>query len=210
MFTTSTSGIKLVFLDIGGVILEIDWARALRPLGIADPKEQALILDRIRDWNGLHDFERGQIPRERFFQGMQEILGVGTQDGLEEAWNALVAGPLPGAEKIFDRFKDRIPLVALSNTNREHHIYFAREFPVISRFDHVLTSYELGHRKPDPEIYLAAAEAMGVRPEEAIFIDDSLANVQAALGLGFRAFQTVDSPELTIAVLERELRLQTV
>jgi putative hydrolase of the HAD superfamily len=44
--------------------------------------------------------------------------------------------------------------------------------PLRSRVDVTVFSYELGYRKPDPRIYLHALSAVGVSPEEAMFVGD--------------------------------------
>jgi HAD superfamily hydrolase (TIGR01509 family) len=63
----------------------------------------------------------------------------------------------------------------------------------------------MGYRKPDPEIFVRAAEMMGVRPERAVFFDDSLKNVETAKSVGFKAFHTVNSPDKTIEILSEVL-----
>ncbi|KAJ2472273.1 Dihydroorotate dehydrogenase (quinone), mitochondrial, partial [Coemansia sp. RSA 2320] len=49
--------------------------------------------------------------------------------------------------------------------------------------EYVESSVE-GMRKPDPRFYMVACRRLGVRPEEAVFLDDIAANVRAAAGLG--------------------------
>jgi putative hydrolase of the HAD superfamily len=53
--------------------------------------------------------------------------------------------------------------------------------------DRVFLSCEVGAAKPDPAIFRAALAGLGVRPEQAIFIDDRPANCAAAAGLGITA-----------------------
>ncbi|AFY01925.1 putative haloacid dehalogenase-like hydrolase [Bdellovibrio bacteriovorus str. Tiberius] len=79
-----------------------------------------------------------------------------------------------------------------------------KQFPVLKRFDRILTSFELGHRKPDSEIYLAAADEVGLSPSKIVFIDDSQANVDAAEKLGFRSFHSVNSVPATLEILQRQ------
>lgn len=51
-------------------------------------------------------------------------------------------------------------------------------------FDAVVNSSVVGCAKPEPGIFRAALDAAGVAAEEAVLIDDSAANVEAAVGLG--------------------------
>lgn len=54
-------------------------------------------------------------------------------------------------------------------------------------FGAVVNFSELGHAKPDSTIFAAALAAVGCAASEALFVDDSLQNVEAALGLGIKA-----------------------
>jgi epoxide hydrolase-like predicted phosphatase len=68
-------------------------------------------------------------------------------------------------------------------------------------FDAVVISGEAGTRKPEPEIYLLAAETLGVGPNECVFVDDLLQNVEGARLVGMEAF-VHRSAEFTIPKLE--------
>ena len=52
-------------------------------------------------------------------------------------------------------------------------------------FDAVVISSEVGMRKPEPRIFLHAAQLLGLAPQECIFIDDIEANITAAEEIGF-------------------------
>jgi len=52
-------------------------------------------------------------------------------------------------------------------------------------FDAVVISAEVGMRKPEPRIFLHAAEVLGLDPQECVFIDDIQANITAAEQIGF-------------------------
>jgi len=69
-----------------------------------------------------------------------------------------------------------------------------REFDWIHRFDALVWSFQLRMAKPAPAIYLRALEELGVRPAEALFLDDKPINVDAASALGIQAilFSTVE------------------
>jgi putative hydrolase of the HAD superfamily len=58
-----------------------------------------------------------------------------------------------------------------------------REFDWIRRFDLLVWSCEVGLAKPDPAIYRHMLAKLGTRPEETLFIDDKLPNVEAARAL---------------------------
>ena len=64
------------------------------------------------------------------------------------------------------------------------------------QFDALIASHLIGFCKPDPRAYRAALDRMGATAAETVFVDDLAENVQAALALGFRAFQSTTPGEL--------------
>ncbi len=77
-----------------------------------------------------------------------------------------------------------------------------------ARFDVMVFSAEEGVRKPDPEIYRRALARLDVMAEEAIFVDDVLANVEGAQALGIHAIHFTDSAAVR-AEISRLLNLIT-
>lgn len=53
-------------------------------------------------------------------------------------------------------------------------------------FDRTFYSFEVGLRKPDPAYFRTVVDALGVRPDEAVFVDDMRANVLGAREAGLR------------------------
>jgi len=72
---------------------------------------------------------------------------------------------------------------------------------VMSLFDVVVESSVVGVRKPDPRFYLRATEALGVAPEECVYLDDLGINLKPARELGMKTIKVVD-PELALRDLE--------
>jgi putative hydrolase of the HAD superfamily len=71
------------------------------------------------------------------------------------------------------------------------------ERPLMELFDAVVVSYELGHAKPDREIYEATLAAVDVAPHDALFVDDRLENIEAANSLGLRTFHFTGDDRLS-------------
>ena len=72
---------------------------------------------------------------------------------------------------------------------------------VVELFDVVIESSKVGVRKPDPRFYELALDAVGVPPEEAVFLDDLGINLKPARELGMTTIKVVD-PAIAIAELE--------
>jgi putative hydrolase of the HAD superfamily len=56
-------------------------------------------------------------------------------------------------------------------------------------FDAIVISAQVGLMKPDPAIYRLTLDRLGVTPQQAVFIDDMLENVVAAMALGLRTIR---------------------
>jgi putative hydrolase of the HAD superfamily len=63
---------------------------------------------------------------------------------------------------------------------------------VMPLFDHIIESSKAGVRKPDPKIYLMMCEALNVKPEACVYLDDLGINCKPAAALGMRAIKVVD------------------
>lgn len=92
-----------------------------------------------------------------------------------------------------------VPTVLVSNSWGKSETYPWHELPA---FTAAVVSSEVGLRKPDPDIYLLAAERVGVDPARCVFVDDLEVNLAAARELGMTAVLHT-APETTIAELTR-------
>lgn len=62
-------------------------------------------------------------------------------------------------------------------------------------FDAIIDGNKVANAKPDPEVFLKGAEALGLKPEECIVFEDAEAGVQAALAGGMKAVG-IGSPDV--------------
>jgi putative hydrolase of the HAD superfamily len=73
---------------------------------------------------------------------------------------------------------------------------------VLALFDVIIESSKVGVRKPDPEFYELACEALAIEPAEAVFLDDLGINLKPARAMGMTTIK-VEDPDDAIAELER-------
>ena len=71
-----------------------------------------------------------------------------------------------------------------------------RDWEILHLFDVVFCSGDEGIMKPDPAAYRVTVERLGVRPREAVFVDDAAENVEAASREGLVAMLFTDGPTL--------------
>jgi len=72
---------------------------------------------------------------------------------------------------------------------------------VMALFHHIVESKRAGIRKPDPRIYQMSCDALEVRPEQAVYLDDLGVNLKPARDLGMRTIK-VGEPGRALAELE--------
>lgn len=90
----------------------------------------------------------------------------------------------------------------LTNNVAEWRPVWRSTFPVDDLFHAVVDSSEVGIRKPDPAIYLLTCERLGVDPKCSVFLDDNLANVEAARSLGMHTILVGPDPRHALAELD--------
>ena len=85
--------------------------------------------------------------------------------------------------------KPKYKLGLLSNAWENARPLLRARFDFIDTFDDSIFSYEVRARKPDAAMYQAILDMMDAQPEEAVFIDDVLENVEGAQAVGMQALQ---------------------
>ena len=95
--------------------------------------------------------------------------------------------PITGSHELLNHLK--LPVAVASNAPREK-IELALEVTGLSSFfgDQVFSAYEIGSWKPEPELFLRAAESLGIHPEKCVAVEDSLHGIQAGIAAGMRVF----------------------
>ena len=93
----------------------------------------------------------------------------------------MLGGPLDETVKILAELKkNQVPLFILSNWSAETYPKAEALYDFLQWFDGKIISGEIGKIKPDPEIYKLLIETYNLSPNNTFFIDDKLANVEAA------------------------------
>ncbi|NKY41047.1 HAD-IA family hydrolase [Cellulomonas septica] len=117
-----------------------------------------------------------------------------------------LAGPVPGtADVVRDLSAAGVRLLGLTNWSAETFHHAAPAAPAIGLLEGVLVSGEVGLAKPDPAIFRLLAQRFGVDPAEAVFVDDSAANVTAAREVGFDGIVFTDATALRRDLVARGL-----
>ncbi len=183
--------IDVVLFDLGGVLIELAGVEKMLAWSRDVPTTDEL----WRRWlhsDAVRGFETGRIGRAEFARGVIAEFGVPVPP--EEFLAAFTWWPravLPGAEALVAAVRARRRVASVSNTNEIHWDRFANAWLLHEQFDHNFPSHLVGKLKPDAEYFAHVVEALDVRPERVLFIDDNAINVEGAARVGLHARRAV-------------------
>ena len=203
---SSKVGLRAVVFDYGMVLTGPPdpkaYAELLRITGLSSARLDSFY------WADRHAYDEGTLTGFAFWQKIAGDAGLDLQQSdLEELnlWDARMWTTQNDAMLAWQlKLKQRGILTAiLSNLGDTVHANIEREFAWLSRFNVLVWSYELRIAKPDAAIYRHVLKELGVRPEEALFVDDKQVNIDAARALGMKG-----SVFTTVAQLRADLIAQ--
>jgi putative hydrolase of the HAD superfamily len=157
-------------------------------------------------WTDRHGYDEGKFTGLEFWQKFIRDSGLSLDPGAASElnhWDARMWTTQNAAMLAWQiALKQRGFLTAiLSNMGDNVLENMQREFDWLPRFDVLVWSYQLRLAKPDPAIYHHVLQQLGTRPEETLFLDDKLVNIEAARALGFKAIQFSSVERLRIDLI---------
>jgi HAD superfamily hydrolase (TIGR01509 family) len=116
---------------------------------------------------------------------------------------------VPGAPGFVEELRRRqVPRAVATSARQSDMRHVLGGLGLIESFDAIITAEHVRRGKPDPEVYLLAAQAMGMTAPQCLVFEDSLVGVQSASGAGMRVIGVATShteAELLQAGAERVL-----
>jgi HAD superfamily hydrolase (TIGR01509 family) len=102
-----------------------------------------------------------------------------------EALLAASLAPMPGLDVLLDDLQAaHVPAAVATSGTREYADFVLTRLNVKSRFQFVLTAEDIRRGKPDPEVYLLAAERLQLKPRQMMVLEDSANGCRAAVTAG--------------------------
>jgi 2-haloacid dehalogenase len=190
------SQIRAIIFDFGNVLLEWDPRHVYRRFFPDDPEGMEGFLREVNfmDWNSLQDkgrpFADGVAALSREFPHYSHLI-----QAYHDHWIDSIGNAIAGTVGIMKQLKQSgYPLYGLSNWSAETFPYARQKHDFFDFLDDMVISGEVGHVKPDPEIFQILLERIRRPAPECLFIDDSLPNIRQAQKLGFATI-LFESPE---------------
>lgn len=201
--------IKNVIIDLGGVMIDLDRDRCVRAFTALGLEGTDRMLGLYRQEEPFLSIETGRITAGEFYDELRGLTGRGISDReIESAfWEFLVALPVERLRAVREARAAGLRTYMLSNTNGVMYdgwikqAFRAEGFRVGDYFDGIVTSFQEGCCKPDPEIFATVLRRYNLDPEETIMLDDSEANCKAAESTGMRSRRVIGDDTL-ISILD--------
>jgi glucose-1-phosphatase len=193
--------IRAIIFDIGRVLVRIDPERATQGLaasGSLSPSELWTAIEKDPQWP---DWQEGRIsPRDWYLHLARRLGGDFTFEQFTEAWNRVLDPKPIHEDAFFEKLSKRYRLALLSNTDRIHVRHLETSYNFFSFFPTRIYSCAVAASKPNPLIYREALRSLKVQAQEAVYIDDVPAYVEAAQRLGMDGIR-FESPDQLVADL---------
>lgn len=191
--------IKACIFDLDGVIVDTAvyhykaWKRLANEMGFDFTEHQneqlkgvsrMASLDLVLGWGNITDATDAEKEEmaTRKNNWYTEMINLMTPDEI-----------LTGAGEFVQSCRDAGIKTAIGSASKNTPIILAK-LQLTPLFDAVVDGNSVSKAKPDPEVFLKGAEALGVSPADCVVFEDAVAGVEAAKNAGMKAVG-IGSPE---------------
>ncbi len=196
--------INTIIFDFGGVL--IDWNPAYLFLKVfnGDKEKTNWFLTTIctSDWNENQDagYPLAQATQDliKKFPEHEPLIKL-----YYDQWETMLGGEIAGTVKILKTLLDQRQYKILGLTNWSHETFpiAQQRFTFLNWFEGIVVSGKEKTRKPFNKIYKILLDRYQITPQEAVFIDDNLKNIEAANALGINGIHFTN-PETLVKQLK--------
>ena len=178
--------IKAVLFDMDGVVLDTEklyvrfWQEAAVSLGFPMTREHAL---------GMRSLSREVGERQlKAFLG-EDVDYMEVRDKRIELMSAFIEShgveTKPGIHELLTYLKEKgIKTSIATSSPLDRTKKYLSQVGLVNDFDALVSGHMVEHGKPAPDIYLYAAQKLGLKPEECLVLEDSPTGLLAAYRAG--------------------------
>lgn len=175
LMDTETAWAEVQERVVAGYGVEYDQAAHKQLMGLSAADVARWITDRASEVPAEHGHEKPSL--DRVYEHLIEV---------EEEIVSSVLDPLPGALEAVCAFAERMPVAVASNSTAQ---VLERKIRTLG-LDGIITtrvsSDDVPHGKPAPDIYVEAVRRLGMKPDQTLAIEDSPAGTTAATKAGLK------------------------
>lgn len=183
--------IEAVLFDLDGVLVTTDelhfaaWQRLAQEQGIQGFTRQ----DNLRQ-RGVSRMESLEVVLEKSDQSHTRAEKQALAEKKNGYYVALLQalGPkdvLPGARQAVEHLKARGLRVAVGSASKNTPLILEKT-GLAPLFDAVADGHDTTRSKPDPQVFLVAAQKLGVQPQNCLVVEDADAGIQAGMAAGMK------------------------
>ena len=196
MSSGDMSPARIAVFDLGKVLLDFDYERAVCRLAAASATTRGAIRDLLLHSSLLERYETGRLSSPSFYEEFrQSVRYEGDYTAFRQSF-ADIFTPVESMVRLNQSLRERqVPTYILSNTNEIAIDHVRRQYPFFRDFCGFVLSYEHGAMKPQPTLYEIIEHTTAGSGQEICFLDDREENVAAGRERGWRAHQHKDSAE---------------
>ena len=175
---------KAFIFDLDGVIVDtakyhfLAWQKLAQELGIEftpEHNEELKGVSRVRSLDII--LELGNVTASQ--EDKNKWLFQKNEDYLSYLVDIDESEILPGVLPVLHYLKDKNQLIALGSASKNARPILEKT-GILPLFDAIVDGNDVSNAKPDPEVFLRAAQLLNAKNEDAIVFEDSVAGVQAA------------------------------
>jgi putative hydrolase of the HAD superfamily len=184
--------INTIIFDFGGVLLNLNMQACIDAFARLGYNKIDELIDHYKQKGIFLLFEEGKLSTDDFFTELQKIVGLQVPvEDLKQAYISFL-GDLPAYKlNLILELRKKYKVYMLSNINHfvfEHckKTYFDTDNHVVEDyFDKAFLSFEMKVCKPDKLIFEKMIKDADLIPEQCLFLDDGIKNIETAKDLGF-------------------------
>ncbi len=187
--------IKAVLFDLDGTLIDTEkyyqrvWPLSVEHFGYTMTREQALQLrslgrpfapEKFKEWYGDDfDYTKVRTYRKQLFEEVIAKEGIQLKDGVEDILKWLK--------------KKGILISTATATDEERTTRYLKKVGLFEYFDKICCATQVKEGKPKPDLYLYAADQVGVPRENCIAVEDAPNGVKSAHDAGIKTIYIPDT-----------------
>ena len=197
--------IDTIIFDFGGVL--VDWnPRYVYRDYFRDDEKMEWFLENIctDSWNIEQD--RGRSLKEATELLVEQFPEWETEIRMYYGeWETMLKDAIHGTVEILFELKKKYKIYGLTNWSAETFPIALERFEFFQVFDGILVSGKEKLIKPDEKIFERMMEKFHLKPENCLFIDDNLKNVEASRAFGIETIHFLNPDDLRKELEELEI-----
>tara|TARA_R110002074_G_scaffold26504_1_gene77850 strand:- start:930 stop:1586 length:657 start_codon:yes stop_codon:yes gene_type:complete len=175
---------KGFIFDLDGVIVDtakyhfLAWQRLAKSLDIdftEEENEQLKGVSRVRSLEKILAWGNKTISEDKF----TELMGKKNEEYLSYIAEMDSSEILPDVPRVLETLIEKKQPISLGSASKNARTILER-VDLKKHFDAIVDGNDVSKAKPDPEVFLIAANLLNMKPENCIVFEDSVAGVEAA------------------------------